>query len=155
MQNGQRRPGCGRSVLLLLLSVNLLNYIDRQVLYAVFPLIKEDFHLSDAALGLLGSAFMICYMISAPVLGWIGDRWNRIRLAAGGLVVWCVATAGSGIASGYSALLAARTAVGVGEASFGTVSPGLLADYYPRDQRGRILRRVPRPARRKKTIAPC
>ncbi len=139
MHNGPPRPGYGRSVLLLLLSVNLLNYIDRQVLYAVYPLIKEDFHLSDAALGLLGSSFMICYMISAPVLGWVGDRWNRIRLAAGGLAVWCVATAGSGIASGYSTLLAARTVVGVGEASFGTVSPGLLADYYPRDQRGRVL----------------
>jgi len=139
MRNGPAPPGSGRSILLLLLSVNLLNYIDRQVLYAVFPLIKEDFHLSDAALGLLGSSFMICYMISAPVLGWLGDRWNRIKLAANGLVVWCVATAGSGIASGYSTLLAARTVVGIGEASFGTVSPGLLADYYPRDQRGRIL----------------
>ena len=50
----------GRYALFLLLAVNLLNYIDRQILYAVFPLIKEDFHLSDTALGFLGSAFMIC-----------------------------------------------------------------------------------------------
>ncbi len=128
-----------RYVLLLLLSVNLLNYVDRQVLYAVFPLIKEDFHLSDAALGLLGSSFMICYMVSAPVLGWLGDRSSRIKLAANGLVVWCAATAGAGVAAGYSTLLAARTVVGIGEASFGTVSPGLLADYYPREQRGRVL----------------
>ncbi len=139
MSNGLQRPGQGRSVLLLLLSVNLLNYIDRQVLYAVFPLIKDDFRLSDAALGLLGSSFMVCYMISAPVLGWLGDRSSRIKLAASGLMVWCVATAGSGIAAGYKTLLAARTVVGIGEASFGTVSPGLLADYYPREQRGRVL----------------
>lgn len=129
----------GRYALLLLLSVNLLNYIDRQVLYAVFPLIKEDFHLSDAALGFLGSAFMICYMVSAPILGWLGDRMSRVKLAAGGLAIWSFATGGAGFAAGYSALFAARTTVGIGEASFGTVSPGLLADYYPRELRGRVL----------------
>ena len=51
-----------RYALSLLLAVNLLNYIDRQVLYAVFPLIKADLSLSDTALGLLGSAFMLCYI---------------------------------------------------------------------------------------------
>ena len=129
----------GRYALVLLLSVNLLNYIDRQVLYAVFPLIKEDFHLSDTALGFLGSAFMICYMASAPILGWLGDRMSRAKLAAGGLAVWSFATGGAGFAAGYPALFAARTTVGIGEASFGTVSPGLLADYFPRELRGRVL----------------
>ncbi len=132
-------PMYGRYALALLLAVNLLNYIDRQVLYAVFPLIKDDLRLSDTALGLLGSAFMICYMVSAPALGWLGDRMSRVKLAAEGLVVWSVATAGSGIAAGYATLLAARTAVGIGEASFGTVSPGLLVDYHRREQRGRVL----------------
>jgi MFS family permease len=128
-----------RYALILLLVVNLLNYIDRQVLYAVFPLIKEDFHLSDAELGLLGSAFMICYMVSAPLLGWLGDRMSRVKLAVKGLVLWSVATAGAGFAPGYLTLLTARTVVGIGEASFGTVSPGLLSDYFSREQRGRVL----------------
>jgi MFS family permease len=128
-----------RYALALLLAVNLLNYIDRQVLYAVFPLIKTDLSLSDTALGLLGSAFMVCYMVAAPLMGWLGDRWSRVRLAAGGLAIWSIATVGAGVAVGYRSLLAARTAVGIGEASFGTVSPGLLADYFPRERRGRIL----------------
>lgn len=132
-------PAYGRYVLVLLLGVNLLNYIDRQILYAVFPLVKRDLALSDTALGLLGSAFMVCYMISAPLFGWLGDRWSRTRLAAAGLTVWSLATAAAGIAPGYRSLLAARTAVGIGEASFGTVSPGLLADFFPRERRGRIL----------------
>ncbi|HEY6838806.1 MAG TPA: MFS transporter, partial [Geobacteraceae bacterium] len=121
-----------RYALALLLVVNLLNYIDRQVLFAVFPLVKSDLHLSDTALGFLGSAFMFCYMVSAPLFGWIGDRTSRTRLAAGGLLAWSIATAGAGFARTYGALLAARTAVGIGEASFGTVSPGLLADYFPK-----------------------
>jgi MFS transporter, Spinster family, sphingosine-1-phosphate transporter len=128
-----------RYALVLLLAVNLLNYIDRQVLYAVFPLIKADLRLSDTALGLLGSAFMVCYMVSAPLFGWIGDRRSRTGLASFGLAVWSLATAVAGFAPGYRTLLAARTVVGVGEASFGTVSPGLVADYFPKERRGRVL----------------
>jgi predicted MFS family arabinose efflux permease len=139
LSTDKKSSTCSRYALVLLLSVNMLNYIDRQVLYAVFPLIKADFHLSDTALGFLGSAFMLCYMCSAPLLGWIGDRGSRIRLASWGVAVWSVATALSGIAPGYRSLLAARTVVGIGEASFGTVSPGLLSDYFSRERRGRIL----------------
>lgn len=128
-----------RLALTLLLAVNLLNYIDRQVLYAVFPLVKSDLQLSDTALGLLGSAFMLSYMLVAPLFGWLGDRNNRVRLAVGGLVAWSLATVGAGFSRSYATLLAARSAVGIGEASFGTVSPGLLADYFPQEKRGRVL----------------
>jgi MFS family permease len=128
-----------RYALGLLLAVNLLNYIDRQVLFAVFPLIKIDLRLSDTALGFLGSAFMLSYMLFAPLFGWLGDHWSRTRLASGGLVVWSLATALAGFATGYRTLLSARATVGVGEASFGTVSPGLIADFFPKERRGRIL----------------
>jgi MFS family permease len=128
-----------RYALGLLLAVNLLNYIDRQVLFAVFPLIKIDLHLSDTALGFLGSAFMLSYMLFAPLFGWLGDHWSRTRLASGGLVVWSLATAMAGFATGYRTLLSARATVGVGEASFGTVSPGLIADFFPKERRGRVL----------------
>lgn len=128
-----------RYALGLLLAVNLLNYIDRQVLFAVFPLIKIDLRLSDTALGFLGSAFMFSYLLFAPLFGWLGDHWSRTRLAAGGLVVWSLATALAGFAPGYRTLLAARATVGIGEASFGTVSPGLVADFFPKESRGKIL----------------
>ena len=128
-----------RYALGLLLAVNLLNYIDRQVLFAVFPLIKIDLNLSDTALGFLGSAFMFSYLLFAPLFGWLGDHWSRTRLAAGGLVVWSLATALAGFAPGYRTLLAARATVGVGEASFGTVSPGLIADFFSKERRGQIL----------------
>ena len=132
-------PSSPRYVLALLLAVNLLNYIDRQALYAVFPLIKADLALSDTALGFLGSAFMLCYMISAPLFGWLANRTSRVAIAAGGVAVWSLATVCAGFAAGYRSLLAARTAVGIGEASFGTVSPSLLADYFPREKRGKVI----------------
>lgn len=128
-----------RYALWLLLAVNLLNYIDRQVLFAVFPLIQIDLRLSDTALGILGSAFMLSYLLFAPFFGWLGDHWSRTRLASGGLMVWSLATVLAGFVSGYRALLVARATVGVGEASFGTVSPGLIADFFPKERRGQIL----------------
>lgn len=128
-----------RYALGLLLAVNLLNYIDRQVLFAVFPLIKIDLGISDTELGFLGSAFMLSYLLIAPLFGWLGDHWSRVKLATSGLVVWSLATALAGLAPGYRTLLVARATVGVGEASFGTVSPGLIADFFSKEQRGRIL----------------
>lgn len=139
LDNAGQPLNYSRYALAILLAVNLLNYIDRQVLFAVFPLIKADLQISDTALGLLGSAFMICYMVAAPLLAGLGDRYSRVKLAAAGLTVWSLATVLTGLASHYRALLATRAAVGIGEASFGTVSPGLLADYFPRERRGRIL----------------
>lgn len=139
MPNKTITPKYSRYALTLLLAINLLNYIDRQVLFAMFPLIKSDLNLSDTALGFLGSAFMLSYMLAAPLFGWIGDHRSRIRLASGGLVVWSLATALAGFASGYRTLLSARAAVGIGEASFGTVSPGLVADFFPKERRGRVL----------------
>ena len=128
-----------RYALGLLLAVNLLNYIDRQVLFAVFPLIKADLNITDTELGLLGSAFMVSYMVIAPLFGWLGDRWSRVKLASAGVVVWSLATALAGFAPGYRTLLAARATVGIGEASFGTVSPGLVSDLFSKEQRGRVL----------------
>lgn len=132
-------PGYSRYALVLLFTVNLLNYIDRQVLFAVFPLIKTDLSLSDTALGLLGSAFMVSYLVSAPLLGWLGDRFRRVRLAGFGLSVWSLATATTGLAGRYHTLLLSRATVGIGEASFGTVSPGLISDYFSKEIRGRVL----------------
>ena len=139
MKSGLISLNYRRYALGLLLAVNLLNYIDRQVLFAVFPLIKIDLRLTDTALGFLGSAFMLSYLLFAPLFGWLGDHFSRTRLASGGLVVWSLATALAGFAPGYRTLLAARATVGVGEASFGTVSPGLIADFFPKERRGRIL----------------
>jgi len=139
MKSGTITLTYSRYALGLLLAVNLLNYIDRQVLFAVFPLIKIDLNLTDTALGFLGSTFMLSYLLFAPLFGWLGDRFSRTRLASGGLVVWSLATALAGFAPGYRTLLTARATVGVGEASFGTVSPGLIADFFPKERRGRIL----------------
>jgi MFS family permease len=128
-----------RAVLGILTGLNGLNYVDRYVGAATLPLILASFALSDAAGGLLQSAFIVTYSLVCPVVGWIGDRSNRTRLAAIGVFVWSAATVASGLAPAYLALLLARAIVGVGEASYAVVTPSLLSDCYPPDRRARVL----------------
>ncbi len=126
-------------VLGLLTTINLLNYIDRQVLYAVFPLLKPDLALSDTELGALASAFMVVYMCAAPVAGWLGDRWPRNRWIGSGVGLWSIATVASGVSSTYTRLLGARSLVGIGEACYGSLSPSFIAERFEPELRGRVL----------------
>ena len=126
-------------VLAFLTGINLLNYIDRQILYAVFPPIQAELHLSDTQLGLLASAFMWVYLSTAPIFGLLADRWSRPRLMGLGVAIWSVATAFSGVVRSHAQLLFGRAAVGIGEASYGAVAPAMLSDYFPPARRGRAL----------------
>ncbi|MDB5355655.1 MAG: transporter [Phycisphaerales bacterium] len=136
-----------RSALLLLLLINLFNYIDRYVLAAVEPEIEKQFfpnHPPNAEtwMGLLATAFMVSYMITAPVFGWLADRTNRWVIVGGSVVVWSIATGCSGLAGlagGFTLLLITRLFVGIGEAGYGPAAPTLISDMYPIARRGAVL----------------
>lgn len=128
-----------KSVFIQLFSLNLLNYIDRQILFSVFPLIKADLALSDAQLGVLASAFMFVYMIAAPLVGFIADRTPRQYAVSVCAFLWSVATMLSGAAKNYLHLFAARSFIGIGEAGFTSVSPSFLAERFSPEKRARIL----------------
>ena len=120
--------------------INLFNYLDRYLVSALVERLKHsELALSDAQLGSLMSGFLAVYTLSAPVFGALGDRRSRPKLIAFGVTCWSIATAMSGLAGSYLALMAARAAVGIGEAAYGTIAPSLLSDYYPVAKRGRIM----------------
>jgi MFS family permease len=125
--------------LALLFGVNFLNYIDRYVAAAVAPLIQRDFALDDFRLGIIGSMFMVAYMLASPVLGVLADRYPRRFFVGGGVLMWSLATVASGLASSYRQLLAARSFIGIGEAGFGGVAPTLISDLFSKEARGRML----------------
>jgi predicted MFS family arabinose efflux permease len=127
------------AILAALTGLNALNYLDRYVGAATLPLMLASLSISDAAGGLLQSAFILTYAIVCPFIGWAGDRSPRMRLAAAGVFVWSAATVASGLAPTYAVLLAARAIVGVGEASYAVVTPSLLSDCYPPERRARML----------------
>lgn len=132
-------PRTAKRVLALLLAVNLLNYVDRQILSALLPAIQLDLALSDAQAGSLASAFMVVYMLAALPIGYVADRWGRPFWISTGLALWSLATAASGLARGFAGIFAARAAVGIGESCYGAVSPAFVAEHFPPERRGRIL----------------
>jgi len=128
-----------RGVLSLLLAVNILNYVDRQVVYALLPLIQGDLHLSDVQAGSLASAFMVVYMLAAPPIAWLADTRGRRPWIVGGVGLWSLATGAAGLAAGFLSLFATRAAVGVGEACYGAISPSFVAERFAPEKRGRAL----------------
>jgi MFS transporter, Spinster family, sphingosine-1-phosphate transporter len=135
--------GVGR-VLLLLLAINLINYIDRYILAAVEPLIAEHFFASNdenamAKTGALAFAFLASYMLLAPCFGALADRFSRWKIIAGGVALWSLASGASGLAASFGALLVTRIFVGVGEAAYGPAAPTIISDLYPVERRGRML----------------
>jgi MFS transporter, Spinster family, sphingosine-1-phosphate transporter len=123
----------------LLASLNFLNYVDRNILFAVQPPIKQEFHVTDAQLGWLTSIFFIGYLATAPIFGYLADRFPRRTLMAAGALVWSAATLLTAVTHTYSELLVRHAIVGIGEASFVTIAPAFIADLFSEDKRGRAL----------------
>ena len=128
-----------RTALALLTALNLLNYIDRSVLFAVQDLVKAEFHRSDAAFGLLTSVFFIFYMCAAPFMGPLSLRFSRKRVIVAGALVWSGATLLTAVTTNFNQLLIRHTLVGIGEASFVILSPTFVADLFPVEKRGRVM----------------
>ena len=133
-------PRAARLGLVVLTLINLFNYLDRYVVASLVESLKKaPLNLSDTQLGSLMTGFVLVYMLTSPIFGTLGDRRGRPRLLALGVGIWSAATALGGLARNFAGLFAARATVGVGEAAYGTIAPALLADYFPREKRGRIF----------------
>jgi MFS family permease len=128
-----------RTALIVLTALNLLNYADRNVLFAVQPLVQQEFHLDKAQVGLLTSAFLGFYMIAAPFVGPLADRYSRKLIIVLGAVFWSGLTLLTAVTHTYTELLVRHTLVGIGEATFVTIAPTFVADLFAEKKRGRIL----------------
>ena len=127
------------NALLVLTALNLLNYADRNVLFAVQPLVQEEFHVTKEQIGFLTSAFLGFYMIAAPFVGPLADRYSRKLIIALGAIFWSGLTLLTAVTHNYTELLIRHTLVGVGEATFVTIAPTFVADLFHENVRGRIL----------------
>jgi len=135
-------PGARKAVALLLV-INLFCYLDRYVLAAVIPALKAEFLRGDpdanGKAGLLGTAFLVSYMLTAPIFGWLADRFSRWIIIGLSVAVWSVASGASGLAGSFLLLLATRVFLGIGEAGYGPAAPTIISDLYPLEKRGRML----------------
>jgi MFS family permease len=123
----------------MLWGISFFNYADRQAVFAVFPLLEKELHLTSVQLGLLGSSFALTYGICALFAGVIVDRVRRVSAILWGLYVWsliCVATAASRT---FPQLLGFRAAEGLGETLYFPASMSLISGYHGRETRSRAM----------------
>src|ERR1041384_1195437 len=157
-------PRYSHYALIVLTTVNLLNYVDRQVLPSVASYMIKDVHLqlTDAEIGYMESALLLSFTVFAPLFGRLGDRYPRAKLMATAAVIWSFATALTGVADHFAflpnvsfhiplvgwgvvmsgvalTLCFVRALVGIGESAYSTITPSLIADYYPPRRRATAL----------------
>ncbi len=132
-------PRYAAYALTLLALGNLLSYLDRNIIFALFEPIKRDLHVSDSELGWLGSAYAIVFSIGALFAGVLSDLSSRRAVIAGGLALWSAFTAAGGAVATYTQLFVSRALVGVGQSSYLPASQALLADYFPSKGRAQAM----------------
>ncbi|MEI9989468.1 MAG: MFS transporter [Rhizomicrobium sp.] len=138
------RPGTGgvsrRYILVMLTLVYVVNYLDRNILNILLPAIKAEFHLTDAALGLLsGTSFAILYAILGVPLAWLADRVNRRNVIAYSMILFAAMTAVSARAANFFQLVAARIGTGIGEAGTSPSVNSIISDLYEPHERAGAL----------------
>lgn len=142
--SGQKPMSGARSALFLLLAINLFNYIDRQILAALEPNIRATFFSADdvnamTKTGFLAVAFFGTYMVSAPILGLLADRFSRWMIVGFAVILWSLASGASGLAATFGILFATRIFVGIGEGGYGPAAPTIISDVFPIEIRGRVM----------------
>jgi MFS family permease len=127
------------AVIGMLWFVVIFNYADRQAISSVFPLLRQQLHLTDVQLSVLGSCFMWTYAAFGPFAGWIGDRLSRKWIIVGSLMFWSSVTAGTAISTHFSHLVLFRTLGGLGEAFYFPAAMSMVSDYHSRTTRSRAM----------------
>ncbi|MDB5241157.1 MAG: major facilitator superfamily 1 [Spirosoma sp.] len=119
--------------------VCFFNYADRQAIFSVFPLLKQEMGLNDVQLGVVGAAFMWVYAGFGAIAGLVGDRFERRTLIIGGLIFWSLVTLGTALSTNYSQLVICRALEGLGEAFYFPASMSLLSDYHGKETRSKAM----------------
>lgn len=135
------RPSSSRGLVLgMLCLVYVLNFLDRQLVSILAKPIQDSLQITDSELGrITGFYFALFYCFIAIPVGWLADRTNRVKVLAIACGLWSAATAACGMAANYGQLVAARMAVGVGEAGGVPPSYAIISDSFPREQRGTAM----------------
>ncbi|HTQ86122.1 MAG TPA: MFS transporter [Candidatus Solibacter sp.] len=119
--------------------INFINFADRLVIVPLFPLLRDEFSLTDAQLGTLQTVLQVVLALATVPFALLADRANRRKIIAIGVAVWSGATFLSALAASYAALLVARALVGIGEAAYSPAAQSMISGEFPRQLRGRAL----------------
>lgn len=132
--------GRGRIVLVLLLAINILNFIDRQLPFILISAIKADLKLTDSQIGLMaGLSFALVYSFAGLGLAYIADRWNSRLLLSLTLAMWSAMTALSGLAQNFGHLLLGRVGVAASEAGCTPAAHAIISRSFTTERRALVL----------------
>lgn len=135
----EKTSGYAYYALALLMVVYILNFLDRTIIYILFPLIKKEMAFSDTQLALLGTtSFVIFYTLLGIPFGRLADKGSRTKIIAGGVAVWSLFSGLTAFADSFWTLFLCRVMVGVGEATLGPAAISLLSDYFPPTRRATV-----------------
>jgi len=139
MTQTEKPPLYSWYALALLMVVYVLNFLDRTIIYILFPLIKKEMEFSDTQLAVLGTtSFVIFYTVLGIPFGRMADRGSRTKIIAAGVIVWSLFSGLTAYANGFWTLFFCRVMVGVGEATLGPAAISLLSDYFPPVKRATV-----------------
>ncbi len=125
-------------VLYILMLINFVNYIDRQIIFSLFPAIRHEFALSYVQLSYLATAFTVVLSLGSFPLGMLADRVSRRAVISAAVLFWSGATFFSGMAGSFRSLVAARGLVGVGEAAYNPAGAAVITASFPGEIRARV-----------------
>ncbi len=121
----------------LLWVVWLLNYLDREVVFAVFPLLQSELGLTAVQLGMVGAAFLWVYAAASPFAGYVADRFGHKWIIVASVLIWSVITWATGQAHTFRELIAARAVMGLSEACYLPAALALIAVWHKQSTRGK------------------
>jgi MFS family permease len=113
----------------------MLNYVDRQAIFSLFPLLRKDLGMSNVSLGLVGTVFLWVYGGMSPFVGYLGDRFSRRNIIVGTLALWSLVTFATGFAKTSTEIIALRGLMGVSEACYMPAALALISDHHPPERR--------------------
>jgi MFS family permease len=123
----------------MLWGISFFNYADRQAVFALFPLLEREFHLTSVQLGLLGSSFALTYGLCSPFAGALVDRIRRVTAILSGLYIWSLICMATAVSRTFGQLFAFRAAEGLGETLYYPASMSLIGDYHGIETRSRAM----------------
>lgn len=116
-----------------------LNYVDRQMVYSMFPALRADLGFTEDRLGLIGSVFLWVYLLGMPLAGRLADTAKREWMVMASVVLWSAATLGCGSSTSQASMLGWRAAMGITESLYFPAALALIASHYPAQSRSRAL----------------
>jgi MFS transporter, Spinster family, sphingosine-1-phosphate transporter len=124
-------------LLVLLALINFVNFADRTVILPLFPLLRQEFGLSGTQLGWTQTVLQIVLSLATIPFALWADRASRVRIIAGGVIFWSVATFLTGLAGSFATLLMGRALIGIGEAAYGPAAQSIISGAFSKEARAR------------------